>query len=160
MMYRQDEVITDYDDFQDEMLETTDADFEATARLSYQKPEVKRGRGVFTIVDYVSYDANQRQNKKKAFFKLVDENGGSFIEFFNIDNGICAKLFMMLKTLIGNQLDTHFDPKLLIGTKIEAFITYNFLNNGRIYANIAQWRLYRENPVVMETSATDNVEGE
>jgi hypothetical protein len=64
---------------------------------------------------------------------------------------------MMLKALIGNQLDAHYNPRHLIGAKVEAFITYNFLNDGRIYANIAQWRPYRERPQV-ETANTGIVE--
>ncbi|MCM3478950.1 hypothetical protein [Caldibacillus thermoamylovorans] len=117
-----------------------------------QVPTIPEGISILTITNCIIKTSSQGYNliKERIEVDFIDEVRRPLKQVFYLDTGM-VNFSKFVDNILGEVPVEEFDPVILVGVKIRAFIFHNYLSNGKGYANIATCELYEENQLESET---------
>lgn len=117
-----------------------------------QVPSLPEGDSILTITNCLIKPSSQGYNliKERIEVDFIDEEGRPLKQVFYLNTGM-VNFAKFVDNILGEVPIGEFDPSILVGVKIKAFIFHNYLSNGKGYANIATCELYEQNQSESET---------
>lgn len=117
-----------------------------------QVPTLPEGISILTITNCLIKPSSQGYNlmKERIEVDFIDEENRPLKQVFYLDTGM-VNFAKFIDNIMGEVPIEEFDPNMLVGVKIKAFIFHNYLGNGKGYANIATCELYVQNQSESET---------
>jgi hypothetical protein len=120
--------------------------------FNVQVPTIPEGDSILTITNCIIKPFSQGCNliKERIEVDFVDEESRPLKQVFKLDSGL-VNFAKLVDNILGEVPAGEFDPSILVGIKIKAFIFHNYLSNGKGFANIATCELYKQSQSESET---------